>query len=199
MVSETKGPWFNLPSFRRLRIGFSASLAEVTPLSTCIHFSEHFPEDVSLCPNGALPRNYNQWVLTVSTSFSLLLVGVKPFGRRLLRKPCPARRWDIPVLLLTVPVPCRDGETLHVPPWELFILLLMLQRKLLNISRKKYISTKIGFSRFHKKCFDQLFLDTLARHRLLHSWPQLPKCLSSHLETTALRALLFFLCVSVHG
>lgn len=84
MVSESKGPWFNLPSFRRLKIRFSAFLVKFTPLFTCIHFPEPFHEQISLHPNGAFPRKYNQWDLTISTSFSFLLVWVKPLSRRLL-------------------------------------------------------------------------------------------------------------------
>lgn len=91
MVSESKGPWFNLPSFRRLKIGFSAFLAKFTPLFTCIHFLEPFHEEISLCPNGAFPRKYNQWDLTISTSFSFLLLWVKSLREGCCGKPHSSR------------------------------------------------------------------------------------------------------------
>lgn len=78
MVSESKGPWFNLPSLRRLKIGFSPSLAEFTPISTSLSASMKMFPSVPV----VLPGKYNQRALTISSSFSVLLGRVMPGSSR---------------------------------------------------------------------------------------------------------------------
>lgn len=88
-------------------------------------------------------------------------------------------------------VPCSSMEFL--------ILLLKLQTKLLNISRKGNISTTVDLSYFHTKYSDQLLLGPSARHSLLRFRDGAVRCLSSPSEGTALRALLVFCYLWVRG
>lgn len=70
MVSESKGLWFNLPSFMGVEIRFSASLARVLPLFTSLTISMKVVAFVQVC---ALPRKCNMGVLIISEQFSFLL------------------------------------------------------------------------------------------------------------------------------